>query len=119
MLKRIAALSLITSALVLGGCSNSGHGSPPPEIAAQLTIENFENEDVDIFLDGGYVGTVAANADVSFAVFPGVYDLDIDFVGDGEGPIAYSRVELDQDVETIVSIERSLIGLLIDILLFD
>ena len=116
MLKRIAALCLISTALTVTGCSNSGHGSPPPQIAAQLTVENTEFDDVDVFLDGLYVGTVAANATASFSVFPGDYDLDIDFVDDGEGALEYARVRLVKDVETTITIERSLIGLLLDLI---
>jgi hypothetical protein len=117
MLKRIATLCLLTSALTLSACSNSSHGTPPPEIAAQLTVDNNEFEDVDIFLDGEYVGTVLGNTRVSFSVFPGDYELDIDFVDDGQGPISYSQVRLTQDLETRVTIERSLIETLFDILI--
>lgn len=116
MMKKLVALMLISLTLTACGGESSVHVAPAPEVAAFLTIENEEPNEIDVYLDFQYVGTVLPFETASFFVEPGEYDLSIDFTDDADGPIYYTNVFLTTDTEVYVEVNSSLIGLLIDLI---
>ena len=114
------ALALLFALMIsLGstGCGSrsSRHASPPPVIAAFLTVENNDPDDIEVYLDFELVGIVPGYSTTTFATFPGDYELSIDVIGDGEGPTLFTNVRLRQQAETYVEFSVTLFDVFIDI----
>ena len=110
------ALALLTLTFATGCGHRSRHHAPAIEVAAFLTVANDDHRDIEVLLDGAYVGFVRADEVATFPVFPGTYALDIDVIGDGEPPLAYGSVALFEQEETFVEFRLSLLSLVIDVI---
>lgn len=117
-IQTLAALAILTLSLSACSGSSGSHQLDAFVVPATLTVDNSEPEEIDVYLDYAYVGTVFPYERVSFIVNPGSYRLSLDFIGDNEGLIDYTRVSMSSDTEVIVEVDRGLIGFLID-LIFD
>lgn len=86
------------------------------QASGDLVIDNNDYYDAEIYLDGSFVGFVSSGRTKRFQISPGLYELSVNFIGDGVGLSNYAQVRVRDGRTTTVGIETSLLGFLISII---